>query len=164
MAAAARGVEHSVAPGTKNWFRCARRLGAVWRPSATRRRAVAIPGNCHPRPDHPGPVVWTVGIPGGLLAAAVALAPSFPFVTVGAPPFDLPPALALQHLWQIGVLAAAAVRRPALRLGVSSEPGPSALPRHLSAGRSPGRGREFKILCRPTLPIRMCRPGALVGS
>ena len=35
MAAAARGVEHSVAPGTKNWFRCARRLGAVWRPSAT---------------------------------------------------------------------------------------------------------------------------------
>ena len=92
----------------------------------------------------PGPVVQTVavvgyaaaGIPGGLLAAAVAFAPSFLFVILGGPGFDrlradttvqafftgagaavigaitgssIPLALALQHLWQYGVLAAAAL-------------------------------------------------------
>ena len=103
----------------------------------------------------PGPVVQTVavvgyaaaGIPGGLLAAAVAFAPSFLFVILGAPRFDrlradtraqafftgagpavigaitgsaIPLALALQHLWQCGVLAAAAVWLLAARRGVVS--------------------------------------------
>ena len=101
----------------------------------------------------PGPVVQTVavvgyaaaGIPGGLLAAAVAFTPSFLFVILGAPRFDrlradtrvqafftgagpavigaitgsaIPLALALQHLWQYGVLTAAAVWLLAVRRGV----------------------------------------------
>jgi chromate transporter len=92
----------------------------------------------------PGPVVQTVavvgyaaaGIPGGLLAAAVAFAPSFAFVLAGAHQFDalrrsravrafldgagpaaigaiigvaVPLALALSDSWQYGVLAAAAL-------------------------------------------------------
>ncbi|MCZ4124865.1 MULTISPECIES: chromate efflux transporter [Streptomyces] len=92
----------------------------------------------------PGPVVQTVavvgfaaaGVGGGLLAAAVAFAPSFVFVILGAPRFDrlrvnlrvqafltgagpavigaiagsaIPLALAMQHVWQFGVLAAAAI-------------------------------------------------------
>ncbi|MFD9886906.1 chromate efflux transporter [Streptomyces alboflavus] len=101
----------------------------------------------------PGPVVQTVavvgyaaaGIPGGLLAAAVAFAPSFLFVVIGGPRFDrirahagvqafftgagpavigaimgsaIPLALALQHLWQYGVLAGAAVWLLVARRGV----------------------------------------------
>ncbi|QMU78341.1 chromate efflux transporter [Streptacidiphilus sp. PB12-B1b] len=101
----------------------------------------------------PGPVVQTVavvgyaaaGVPGGLLAAAVAFTPSFLFVILGAPRFDrlradarvqafltgagpavigaitgsaVPLALALQHPWQDGVLAAAAVWLLAARRGV----------------------------------------------
>jgi len=92
----------------------------------------------------PGPVVQTVavvgyaagGLAGGLLAAAVAFAPSFLFVLVGAPHFEqlrsnagvqdflsgagpaaigaiagaaIPLGLALSHLWQVGVLAGAAL-------------------------------------------------------
>ncbi|WP_431682654.1 chromate efflux transporter [Kitasatospora sp. KL5] len=103
----------------------------------------------------PGPVVQTVavvgyaaaGIPGGLLAAAVAFAPSFLFVVLGGPRFDairanarvqgfftgagpavigaiagsaLPLALALQHPWQYAVLAAAALWLLAARRGVVS--------------------------------------------
>jgi chromate transporter len=101
----------------------------------------------------PGPVVQTVavvgyaaaGIGGGLLAAAVAFAPSFLFVIIGGPRFDrirgdqkvqaffagagpavigaiagsaVPLALALQHPWQGGVLAAAAVALLLARQGV----------------------------------------------
>jgi len=101
----------------------------------------------------PGPVVQTVavvgyaasGIPGGLLAAVIAFAPSFVFVLVGGPRFDalrtnpwaqgfltgagaasigaiagatVPLALALAHWWQLGVLAVAAVWLLALRRGV----------------------------------------------
>ncbi|MET8625193.1 chromate efflux transporter [Kitasatospora sp. NPDC004669] len=103
----------------------------------------------------PGPVVQTVavvgyaaaGIPGGLLAAAVAFAPSFLFVILGGPRFDairadprvqgfftgagpavigaiagsaLPLALALQHAWQYAVLALAAAWLLAARKGVVS--------------------------------------------
>ncbi|MDJ0346213.1 chromate transporter, partial [Streptomyces sp. PH10-H1] len=102
----------------------------------------------------PGPVVQTVavvgyaaGIPGGMLTAAVAFAPSFLFVIFGGRRFDrlrtdpgvqafftgagpavigaitgsaIPLAMALQHLWQYGVLAAAAVWLPAARRGVVS--------------------------------------------
>jgi chromate transporter len=103
----------------------------------------------------PGPVVLTVavvgyaaaGVGGGLLAAAVAFAPSFLFVIVGGPRFDrlranqgvqafftgagpavigaiagsaIPLALALQHAWQFAVLAAAAVWLLAARRGVVS--------------------------------------------
>jgi len=92
----------------------------------------------------PGPVVQTVavvgyaaaGIGGGLLAAAIAFAPSFVFVIAGGPHFDrlrrsavaqsfltgagaaaigaiagvsIPLALALNHLWQLGVLGLALV-------------------------------------------------------
>ena len=92
----------------------------------------------------PGPVVHTVsavgyaagGVPGALLAAAVAFAPSFAFVLAGAPRFDrlradpgarafldgagpaaigailgsaVPLALALTRPWQAPILAAAAV-------------------------------------------------------
>lgn len=101
----------------------------------------------------PGPVVQTVavvgyaaaGIGGGLLASAVAFAPSFAFVLLGGPRFDrlraspavqafldgagpavvgaiagsaLPLALALDHAWQYGVLAAAALWLAVLRRGV----------------------------------------------
>ncbi|MFG2794755.1 chromate efflux transporter [Streptomyces sp. NPDC048419] len=101
----------------------------------------------------PGPVVQTVavvgyaatGVGGGLLAAAVAFAPSFLFVVFGGPRFDrlrgnsrvqafltgagpavigaiagsaIPLALALQHAWQFGVLAAAALWLLAARRGV----------------------------------------------
>jgi chromate transporter len=101
----------------------------------------------------PGPVVHTVavvgyaaaGIGGGLLAAALAFAPSFAFVLLGAERFDrlradramqaflagagpaaigaiagsaIPLALALAETWQFAVLAAAAVSLFALRRGV----------------------------------------------
>jgi chromate transporter len=101
----------------------------------------------------PGPVTHTVavvgyaaaGIPGALLAAAVAFAPSFTFVLGGAERFDrivanrdvraffdgagpaaigailgsaIPLALALQETWQWGVLAAAALSLLVLRRGV----------------------------------------------
>jgi chromate transporter len=87
------------------------------------------------------------GVGGGLLAAVVAFAPSFIFVIVGGPRFDrmrenptiqaffagagpavigaiagstIPLALALQHPWQAGVLAAAALWLLAARRGVVS--------------------------------------------
>jgi chromate transporter len=101
----------------------------------------------------PGPVVLTVavvgyaaaGIGGGLLAVAVAFAPSFVFVLGGGRYFDrlrgnaraqaflagagpasigaiagaaLPLGLALAHLWQLGVLALAAAWLLALRRGI----------------------------------------------
>jgi chromate transporter len=101
----------------------------------------------------PGPVVQTVavvgyaaaGVGGGLLAAAVAFAPSFSFILIGAERFDrlranpavrtfldgagpaaigaiagaaIPLALALAETWQVAVLAAAAVALFALRRGV----------------------------------------------
>lgn len=85
------------------------------------------------------------GVWGGLLAAMVAFTPSFLFVIFGGPRFDrlradlrvqafltgagpavigaiagstIPLALALQHGWQFGVLAAAAVWLLAARRGV----------------------------------------------
>ena len=101
----------------------------------------------------PGPVVQTVsavgyaaaGVGGGLLAAAVAFAPSFLFVLVGGPRFDrlrantgvqsfltgagpavvgaiagsaIPLGLSFQHLWQIPVLAGAGLWLFVLRRGV----------------------------------------------
>jgi chromate transporter len=101
----------------------------------------------------PGPVVQTVavvgyaaaGVGGGLLASAVAFAPSFAFVLGGGRYFDrlranagvqafltgagpaaigaiagaaVPLALSLNHLWQAAVLAAAAVWLVAFRRGV----------------------------------------------
>ena len=87
------------------------------------------------------------GIVGGLLAAFVAFAPSFVFILVGGRRFDrlrtnhwaqgfltgagaasvgaiagatVPLALSLEHLWQLGVLAVAAVWVFALRRGVVS--------------------------------------------
>jgi chromate transporter len=103
----------------------------------------------------PGPVVQTVavvgyaaaGLGGGLLAAAVAFAPSFVFVLAGASHFDrlrrdlrmqafltgagaasigaiagsaVPLATALAHLWQVGLLAVAAVWLFAFRRSVVS--------------------------------------------
>ncbi|MBF9067060.1 chromate efflux transporter [Streptacidiphilus fuscans] len=103
----------------------------------------------------PGPVVQTVavvgyaaaGVGGGLLAALVAFAPSFLFVTLGGRHFDalranthvqafltgagpavigaiagsaVPLALALAHAWQFAVLACAALWLLALRRGVVS--------------------------------------------
>ncbi|MEX2196182.1 MAG: chromate efflux transporter [Thermoleophilaceae bacterium] len=103
----------------------------------------------------PGPVVQTVavvgyaaaGVGGGLLAAAVAFAPSFSFILVGAERFDrlranqsvrcfldgagpaaigaiagaaIPLALALTETWQFAVLAAAVVALFVLRHGVVS--------------------------------------------
>jgi chromate transporter len=103
----------------------------------------------------PGPVVQTVaavgyaanGVGGGLLAAAVAFAPSFAFVIAGARHFDrlrtdgriqaffvgagaavigailgaaVPLAASLGHLWQGAVLAGAALWLLALRRGVVS--------------------------------------------
>ncbi|MFE3988685.1 chromate efflux transporter [Nocardia tengchongensis] len=101
----------------------------------------------------PGPVVQTVaavgyaaaGLPGGLLAALVAFAPSFLFILCGGPHFDrlrtnprvlaflsgagpavigailgsaIPLTLALQHAWQFAVLAAATLWLVAARRGV----------------------------------------------
>ena len=101
----------------------------------------------------PGPVVQTVavvgyaasGLWGGLLAAAIAFAPSFVFVIAGARHFDrlrtdqriqaffvgagaavigaiagsaIPLGLELAHLWQLGVLAMTAVWLLALRRGI----------------------------------------------
>ncbi|HYI75233.1 MAG TPA: chromate efflux transporter [Gaiellaceae bacterium] len=101
----------------------------------------------------PGPVTHTVavvgyaaaGVPGAVLAALVAFAPSFAFVLVGARRFDrlvanrdvraffdgagpaaigailgsaVPLALALQETWQWAVLAGAAVALLVLRRGV----------------------------------------------
>jgi chromate transporter len=101
----------------------------------------------------PGPVTHTVavvgfaaaGIGGALLAAAVAFAPSFAFIRVGADRFDrlladrtarafldgagpaaigailgwaIPLALALSEAWQAAVLAGAALAIFALRRGV----------------------------------------------
>ena len=87
------------------------------------------------------------GLTGGVLAALVAFAPSFVFVIAGGPHFDrlrrsevvqafltgagaaaigaiagaaLPLALALSQLWQLGVLALAAIWLLALRRGVVS--------------------------------------------
>lgn len=109
----------------------------------------------------PGPVVQTVaavgfaagGVGYGLLAAAVAFAPSFCFVLAGAPRLarlladerarafvagaapcaagailgaTVPLALALAHAWQYGVMAAAAVALVALRAPI--------VPALLSAG------------------------------
>jgi chromate transporter len=103
----------------------------------------------------PGPVVVTVGavgyaadgLPGGLLAAFVAFAPSFSFILIGAARFErllvnarvqgflvgaapaaagaivgaaLPLASALSQGWQFAVLAAAAALMFLLRLGVVS--------------------------------------------
>jgi len=103
----------------------------------------------------PGPVVQTVavvgyaagGVGGGLLAAAVAFAPSFLFVIFGAPRFDvirvnravsaflsgagptvigaiagsaIPLGLALQEPWQVPLLAGAAVWLLVVRRGVVS--------------------------------------------
>ena len=101
----------------------------------------------------PGPVVHTVavvgyaaaGIWGALLASAVAFAPSFSFILIGAERFDrlrtdlkarafldgagpaaigailgsaIPLALALSEVWQVVVLALAAISLLVLRLGV----------------------------------------------
>jgi chromate transporter len=101
----------------------------------------------------PGPVVHTVavvgyaaaGVGGALLAAAVAFAPSFSFILLGADRFDrlrenagvrafldgagpaaigaiigsaIPLASALSEPWQLAVLAAAAIALLALRRGV----------------------------------------------
>ena len=101
----------------------------------------------------PGPVVHTVavvgyaagGVPGGLLAALVAFAPSFSFIVIGAARFErllvneravaflagaapatagaivgsaVPLTEALAETWQFVVLAAAAVALLALRRGV----------------------------------------------
>jgi chromate transporter len=101
----------------------------------------------------PGPVVHTVavvgyaaaGIGGGLLAAAVAFAPSFSFILIGADRFDrlrhnpwvrsfldgagpaaigaiagaaIPLALALTETWQYVLLAAAAIALVALRRSI----------------------------------------------
>ncbi|HUO48740.1 MAG TPA: chromate efflux transporter [Acidimicrobiales bacterium] len=101
----------------------------------------------------PGPVVQTVavvgyaaaGIGGGLLAAAIAFAPSFVFVIAGGPHFDrirasrgiqafltgagaaaigaiagsaIPLASELRHLWQLGLLGLAALWLLALRRAV----------------------------------------------
>jgi chromate transporter len=101
----------------------------------------------------PGPVVQTVsvvgyaagGVGGGVLAAAIAFAPSFLFVLVGGPRFDqiranaaveafltgagpavigaiagsaIPLGLSFQHLWQIPVLTGALVWVFGLRRGV----------------------------------------------
>jgi chromate transporter len=101
----------------------------------------------------PGPVVHTVavvgyaaaGVTGGLLAAALAFAPSFAFVLLGAHRFDqlrgnasvrtfldgagpaaigailgsaIPLATALAHPWQFAVLAGAAILLLPLRRGV----------------------------------------------
>src|ERR1019366_1389869 len=87
------------------------------------------------------------GIGGGLLAALIAFAPSFIFVLAGAPHFDqiranrsveafltgagpavigaiagsaIPLGLSFQHLWQIPVLAGAALRLFLIRRGVVS--------------------------------------------
>ncbi|MBO0769944.1 MAG: chromate transporter, partial [Actinobacteria bacterium] len=103
----------------------------------------------------PGPVVQTVavvgyaaaGIGGGVLASAIAFAPSFGFVLGGGRYFGrlrssaavqafltgagpaaigaiagaaIPLGLSLQHLWQAGVLAAAAAWLVGLRRGVVS--------------------------------------------
>lgn len=101
----------------------------------------------------PGPVVHTVavvgyaaaGVGGALLAAAVAFAPSFSFILIGADRFDrlrrnakvrafldgagpaaigaivgsaIPLARALSEAWQFGLLAAAAIALLALHRGV----------------------------------------------
>jgi chromate transporter len=101
----------------------------------------------------PGPVVQTVavvgyaaaGVPGALLAAVVAFAPSFWFIGLGARRFDrlrtdpdarafldgagpaaigaiigsaVPLALALSEGWQAGLLAAGAVALLVFRVGV----------------------------------------------
>jgi chromate transporter len=101
----------------------------------------------------PGPVVQTVavvgyaaaGIGGALLAAAVAFAPSFSFILIGAERFDrlranhsvrafldgagpaaigaiagaaIPLALALTETWQLAILAAAAMALFVLRRGI----------------------------------------------
>jgi chromate transporter len=103
----------------------------------------------------PGPVVHTVavvgyaaaGLGGGLLAAALAFAPSFAFILIGAGRFDrlradarvrsfldgagpaaigaivgaaVPLALALTERWQLAILAAAAIALFGLRRGVVS--------------------------------------------
>jgi len=101
----------------------------------------------------PGPVVQTVavvgyaaaGVGGGVMASAIAFAPSFAFVLGGGRYFDrlrrnggvqafltgagpaaigaiagaaIPLGLSLTHLWQVGVLAVAAIWLLAARRGV----------------------------------------------
>ena len=98
----------------------------------------------------PGPVVQTVavigyaaaGLPGGILASAVAFTPSFTFIVLGARHFDrlrgnrhvrafldgagpaavgailgsaIPLALSLTQLWQYAILFGAAIPAPAAR-------------------------------------------------
>jgi chromate transporter len=128
-------IQHD-AVGTYHWMTATQFLGAVALGQVT-----------------PGPVVLTVavvgyaaaGVAGGLLAVAVAFAPSFAFVLGGGRYFDrlrgnarvqafltgagaasigaiagaaVPLGLALVHLWQLGVLALAAGWLLALRRGV----------------------------------------------
>jgi chromate transporter len=128
-------IQHD-AVGTYHWMTATQFLGAVALGQVT-----------------PGPVVLTVavvgyaaaGVTGGLLAVAVAFAPSFAFVLGGGRYFDrlrgnarvqafltgagaasigaiagaaVPLGLALVHLWQLGVLALAAAWLLALRRGV----------------------------------------------
>jgi chromate transporter len=128
-------IQHD-AVGTYHWMTATQFLGAVALGQVT-----------------PGPVVLTVavvgyaaaGVGGGLLAVAVAFAPSFAFVLGGGRYFDrlrgnarvqafltgagaasigaiagaaVPLGLALVHLWQLGVLALAAGWLFALRRGV----------------------------------------------
>jgi chromate transporter len=128
-------IQHD-AVGTYHWMTATQFLGAVALGQVT-----------------PGPVVLTVavvgyaaaGLAGGILAVAVAFAPSFAFVLGGGRYFDrlrgnarvqafltgagaasigaiagaaVPLGLALVHLWQLGVLALAAGWLLALRRGV----------------------------------------------
>jgi len=129
---------HGDAVGTDHWMTHAQFLNAVALGQVT-----------------PGPVTHTVaavgysaaGLPGGLLAALVAFAPSFSFVLVGARRFErmlvnervlaflagaapcaagaiigaaIPLTTALSEPWQFAVLAAAAVALLVLRRGVVS--------------------------------------------
>ncbi|MFJ9363623.1 chromate transporter [Nocardia sp. NPDC101769] len=120
-----------------------------WTTGAQFLNAVAL-GQITPRPVVQTVAVVgyaAAGVPGGLPAAAVAFAPSFAFVLAGGKYFDrlradqrvqafftgagpavigaiagsaFPLALALHHLWQFAVLAAAAAWLLAARRGVVS--------------------------------------------
>ena len=111
------------------------------------------------------------GVGGGLLAAVVAFAPSFLFVIFGGPRFDrlranptvqaffngagpavigaiagsaIPLALALQHLWQLGVLAAR-------RCGYSLPAAVSSA--RCSAPARSGWSRRWRAGLSPDLPL-----------
>ena len=117
--------------------------------SAVPRRGRARPGHARARWCRRCAVVGyaAAGVGGGLLAALVAFAPSFLFVLGGWPPIRpapgqrggpgvpgrgrtgrigaiagsaVPLALALSHLWQLGLLALAAIWLLGLRRGVVS--------------------------------------------